>query len=226
MLHEGLGSAQMWRDFPARLGDRTQRRVVVFSRYGHGRSERLAAPRGVRYMHDEALETLPELLGALGLDRPVLFGHSDGASIAVIYAGSHPESVGALVLEAPHVFVEDLTVKSIARLKEAPQARELVARLARYHDDPSTTFWGWNDIWLDPNFRSWDIREYLASIGAPALIVQGRDDEYGTLAQVDAITAAFPHAQTLIFERSGHSPHRTHPNEVLERTATFLAELP
>jgi pimeloyl-ACP methyl ester carboxylesterase len=221
MLHEGLGSVASWRDFPERLAKRTGRTVVAYSRYGYGRSESLAGPRGVRYLHEEAEVALPELIAALGLDSPVLFGHSDGASIALIYAGRHPDAVTALVLEAPHVFVEPISVESIARVRAA--APDFIARIARYHDDPAGAFWGWNDIWLHPGFRTWDIRGYLPSITAPTLLVQGRDDEYATLAHVDAITAAVPNAARLIFEASGHSPHRTRPVEVLETTAAFLS---
>jgi pimeloyl-ACP methyl ester carboxylesterase len=173
-------------------------------------------------MHDEGEVVLPELLEALELQSPVLFGHSDGASIALIYAGTHPAEVSALVLEAPHVFVEPLSVESILRVRDESVASDIIERLARYHDDPASAFWGWNNIWLHPDFRAWDIRDYLPQISAPTLLIQGRDDEYGTLAQINAITAALPQAQTLIFEQSGHSPHRAHSEEVLERTATFL----
>lgn len=225
LLHEGLGSLAMWRDFPQRLAERTQRRIVIYSRFGHGRSERLDASRAVRYMHDEGEIVLPALLDALGLERPVLFGHSDGASIALIAAAHRPAAVGALVLEAPHVFVQDLTVASIAKVKAQVAESGLIERLARYHDDAASTFWGWNDIWLHADFRGWDIRALLPHVVAPALLIQAEDDEYGTLAQLAAIAAALPHTERLVLATGGHSPHRAHEAAVLEATAAFLAAL-
>ena len=223
LLHEGLGSVAMWRDFPARLAARTGRTVVAYSRYGHGRSEPLREPRDVDYMHREAEVVLPELLATLGLHAPILFGHSDGASIALIYAGVNPEGARALILEAPHVFVEDLTVASIAKAKEAFATTDLPVRLARYHADAERTFRGWNDIWLDPRFRPWDITAYLSGICAPVLLIQCSDDEYGTPAQLTPIADSVPGCETLLLERGGHSPHRTQPDAVLEPTASFLA---
>jgi pimeloyl-ACP methyl ester carboxylesterase len=224
MLHEGLGSVSAWRDFPDQLAERTQRSVVVVSRYGHGRSEPLRERRAVDYMHAEAEKLVP-LIGALGLERPVLFGHSDGASIALLFAATHPHAVRALVLEAPHVFVEPLTVESIARVRDTVAETSLVEKLARHHDDAAGMFWGWNDIWLDPAFLAWNITAGLDAITAPTLLIQGRDDEYGSLAQLDAIAAAVPNVDQLIFERSGHSPHRTQTAAVLERTSAFLATI-
>ncbi len=226
MLHEGLGSVSAWRDFPAELCEHTGRTVIVYSRSGYGRSERLTAPHDVQYMHREGQIVLPALLAELGIAEPVLFGHSDGASIALIYAATHAQAVRALVLEAPHVFVEPLTVASIARVKETVEATGLIDKLGRHHDDPAATFWGWNDIWLHPPFLDWNITEALPSIAVPTLVIQGRDDEYGTLAQIDAIVRAVPHAESLVLERSGHSPHRTRTIAVLERTAAFLADVP
>jgi pimeloyl-ACP methyl ester carboxylesterase len=225
LLHEGLGSVAMWRDFPERLAERTGRTVVAYSRYGHGNSEPLREPRDVDYMHHEAEVVLPELLAALGLQAPILFGHSDGASIALIYAGLNPEGARALILEAPHVFVEDLTVASIAKAKEAFATTDLPARLARYHADAERTFRAWNDIWLDPRFRGWDITAYLCAIGAPVLLIQCRDDEYGTPAQLTPIVDSVPGCETLLLERGGHSPHRVQTDAVLERTAGFLARI-
>lgn len=215
----------MWRDFPERLAAGTGRSVVAYSRHGYGRSGVLEGPRDVRYMHVEGEEVLPDLLDQLNIRRPVLFGHSDGASIALIFAGRYPDDVAALVLEAPHVFVEERTVAGIAKVKEMAAESGLIARLAPYHDDPERTFRGWNDIWLHPEFRNWAITEYLPPITAPALVIQGRDDEYGTLAQLDAISSILPKTEALVFEQSGHSPHRTHPDEVIERTASFLESM-
>jgi pimeloyl-ACP methyl ester carboxylesterase len=186
-LHEGLGSIEMWRDFPAQLAAATGREVIAYSRYGHGRSEGLAQPRTITYMHDEARIVLPELLCLLELDAPVLFGHSDGASIALIYAASNGAGATALVLEAPHVFVEPLTIASIERARTAAADTDLLTKLARYHADSTATFRGWNDIWLHPDFAQWNITALLPDIRIPVLMLQGRDDEYGTGAQLDAI---------------------------------------
>ncbi|MEQ8604844.1 MAG: alpha/beta hydrolase [Marivibrio sp.] len=226
MLHEGLGSLAMWKDFPAALAEAAGARVLVYSRYGYGRSTPLAAPFGVDYMHREALETLPRLLDRLEIDAPVLFGHSDGGSIALIHAGGAARPVAGIVLMAPHVFVEDLTVASIEQAKEVFETSDLVDKLGRYHDDPDRTFRGWNDIWLHPDFRAWNIEEHLPQVAAPALAIQGADDEYGTLAQIDAIErgVAAP-VERLVLERCKHSPHRDRRDAVLEATAGFVAGL-
>src|SRR5262249_30934583 len=189
-LHEGLGSVALWRDFPAKLAARTGAPTLVCARRGYGKSERLAASRRPDYMHHEALVVLPALLRKLGIADPVLIGHSDGASIALIHAGSGRWPVRALVLEAPHVFVEDVAVASIEQAETPYRTTDLGERLARYHDDADHAFWGWNDIWLDPGFRSWNIEAYLPGVRCPVLAIQGADDEYGTLAQLDAIERA------------------------------------
>jgi pimeloyl-ACP methyl ester carboxylesterase len=226
LLHEGLGSIELWRDFPEQLAAVTGRAVVAYSRYGHGQSDVLEEARTVDYMHDEARVVLPELLRALGIDAPVLLGHSDGASIALIYAASVPDGATALVLEAPHVFVEPLTIRSIKQARDAAANGDLVAKLGRYHADPAATFRGWNDIWLQPDFLRWDITALLPAITAPILVLQGRDDEYGTAAQLTAITSAIPHATTLQLDECGHSPHRSQTTAVLERTHAFLQARP
>jgi len=223
MLHEGLGSVAMWRDFPELLAQRTGRTVVAYSRYGHGRSEPLQEPRTPAYMHHEGETVLLALIAELELQRPVLFGHSDGASIALIFAARYPQAASALILEAPHVFVEEVTVASIARVKATLPETDVVQRLRRYHADAAKTFWGWNDIWLHPDFRGWDIRDCLGRITVPALLMQGRDDEYGTTLQLDTIAAALPSVDIHLFDRSGHSPHRTHPETVADLSAAFLA---
>jgi pimeloyl-ACP methyl ester carboxylesterase len=225
LLHEGLGSVAMWKDFPQRLASRTSCSVVAYSRYGYGWSDSLAAPREPEYMHHEAHAVLPELLAELGVECPVLFGHSDGASIALIYAGTHTDGARALVLEAPHVFVEDLTVRSIAAAKTAWSTTELRARLTRYHADVDGAFQGWNDIWLDPRFRDWNIEPYADAVRVPVLVVQGEADEYGTLAQVESLAARIPATQTLLVPGAGHSPHRDAPDVVIERVASFVARL-
>lgn len=226
LLHEGLGSVTMWRDFPHALAARTGRRTIAYSRYGYGASEPLAEAREPDYMHHEGEVVLPALLDALGIASPVLFGHSDGASIALIYAGSAARAPAALVLEAPHVFVEELTVETIAGVRELYAISDLGAKLSRHHADAERTFRGWNDIWLDPRFRDWDIRAYLERVGAPLLVLQGEDDEYGTPAQLDAIAARVAHVETVLLPRCGHSPHREQREVVLERAARFLAAVP
>src|ERR1700730_226604 len=190
MLHEGLGSASMWKDFPVELASVTRGNVVIYSRHGYGHSALLREPRSVRYMHDEALSILPQFLDALGIDNPILFGHSDGGSIALIHAGGSGRRVAGLVVLAPHVFVEDVSVTSIEGAKVAFETTNLRERLRRYHDDVDGVFWGWNDIWLHPEFRSWNIEEYLPRITCPVLAIQGADDEYGSLEQIRRIAHA------------------------------------
>jgi pimeloyl-ACP methyl ester carboxylesterase len=222
MLHEGLGSIALWKDFPEQLAQATGCRVLVCSRYGHGKSERLAERRGVDFMHHEAKVVLPELLDKFKIEQPILLGHSDGASIALIFAGTWPEQVRGLVLEAPHVFVEEFGLRSIAAIRELYESTDLPKKLARYHDHVEETFRGWNDIWLDPQFRAWNIDEYLAPIACPVLMIQGENDEYGTVAQVEAIQRRVPAAQTAILPRCGHSPHRDQPEITLEAIARFV----
>lgn len=221
-LHEGLGSVSHWRDFPARVAQVTRCPVTVYSRYGSGNSEVLREAREVRYMHEEALDALPELLSRLEIDGPILVGHSDGASIALIYAGTH-DRVCALVLLAPHVFVEDLSVASIAAVRGQFETTNLADRLARHHRDAERTFWGWNDIWLHPDFRSWNIEQYLPRITCPILVIQGFEDQYGTMKQVEAIQrqVAGP-VEVLALENCRHSPQRDQPEATLRAITTFV----
>jgi pimeloyl-ACP methyl ester carboxylesterase len=221
-LHEGLGSVSHWKDFPQRLADATGCGVTVYSRYGSGQSDVLTEPRPVRYMHDEALNTLPDLLEHLHIENPILIGHSDGASIAIIYAGAH-DHVRGLVLLAPHVFVEDLSVASIADAKVNFETTNLREKLARHHRDAARTFWGWNNIWLHPDFRSWNIEEYLPRITCPVLLIQGSDDQYGTIKQIEAI-AVKSHApvKTLLLADCRHSPQRDQPEATLEGIREFV----
>jgi pimeloyl-ACP methyl ester carboxylesterase len=221
MLHEGLGSVSMWRDFPEQIAQETGCGVLAYSRYGHGRSDRLAEKRSMDFMHHEAQVVLPALLHEFRIQEPILVGHSDGASIALIYAGLFPEELRALILEAPHVFVEDLTVESIATMKEAYQTTDLAKKLRRHHDHVDEAFWGWNDIWLDPSFRSWNIEEYLEAITCPVLVIQGENDEYGTIEQVRAIKARIPNTEALILDDCGHAPHRDQPELTLEAMTRF-----
>lgn len=222
-LHEGLGSVSHWKGFPARVAQDTGCPVTVYSRYGSGGSDLLEGPHGVRYMHDEALLVLPELLSRLEIENPVLVGHSDGGSIAIIYAGAH-DRVRGLVLLAPHVFVEDLSVASIAEAKVTFETTDLGKKLGRHHRDAARTFWGWNDIWLNPEFRKWNIEEYLPRITCPALVIQGLEDQYGTMAQVDAIRRqSGGRVEVLAVEDCRHSPQRDQPEKVLEAMAGFVS---
>ena len=225
-LHEGLGSLSMWRDFPARVAAATGCRALVYSRAGYGQSTPVPEPFGVRYMHDEALIVLPALLDRLAIERPVLIGHSDGASIALIHAGGSGRAVAGLVLLAPHVFVEDLSVASITAARVAFETTDLATRLARHHRDPAATFRRWNDIWLHPDFRGWNIGEYLPRVRCPVLAIQGEDDEYGTAAQLKAIRehAGAP-VDVLLLADCRHSPHRDQPEATLAATAGFIARI-
>lgn len=223
MLHEGLGSIALWKQFPHRLAARTGCEVLVYSRYGHGWSDRLAEKRPVKFMHHEGEVVLPELLNALAIERPVLLGHSDGGSIALIFAGKYPDRVRGLILEAPHVFVEDLTVASIAQAKVSFETTDFREKLGRYHAHVDETFWGWNDIWLDPAFRSWNIEEYLRGISCPVLCIQGEQDEYGTPAQVAAIGAQVGGAQVVMLPNCRHSAHRDQEQRTLEMMTEFIA---
>ncbi len=223
-LHEGLGSVAMWRDFPARVAHACGCDAFVYSRLGYGRSAPLDGPRGVRYMHDEALIALPDVLRAAGVARPVLVGHSDGGSIALIHAGSgHP--VAGLVLLAPHVFVEDVSIASIAAAGRAYEETDLRARLARYHDDVDSAFRGWNDIWLHPDFRGWNIEAYLPRVACPVLAIQGEDDEYGTMEQVRRIERQAPDVDVLALADCRHSPHRDQPEAAIDAIVRFVDRL-
>ena len=225
MLHEGLGSVALWKDFPQRLATRTGCAVLVYSRYGLGNSDRLLEKRPVEFMHHEGEVVLPELLDKLNISSPIVLGHSDGGSIAIIFAGKYPERPRALILEAPHVFVEDLSVASITQAKMAYLTTDLPQKLGRYHRDVNATFWGWNDIWLDPQFRKWNIEKYLPAIRCPILFIQGEEDEYGTVAQVEAIQGALPSTEILMLPNCKHSPHRDQADATLQRMAEFVAEV-
>ena len=224
-LHEGLGSVAMWKDFPARLCEATGARGLVFSRPGYGRSTPREADESwdVDFMHRQAHEVLPPLFVALGIDEPpILFGHSDGASIALLYAARFPEKVLGLVLLAPHVFVEDLTTLNIEKARVAYLETDLRERLARYHDDVDSTFWGWNRIWLAPAFRDWTIEAELGAIACPVLAMQGMGDEYGTMAQIHAFANRLPQTCIVELPDCGHSPHRDRPEAVIIETTSFI----
>ena len=224
-LHEGLGSIAMWRDFPARLCDAAGVRGLVWSRPGYGRSTPRPPEEKWRpdFMHRQAREVLPALLRALAIrERPWLFGHSDGASIALLYAAAFPDALQGAIVLAPHILVEDVSVASIRQARQAYLASDLRQKLARYHDDVDSAFWGWNDIWLDPAFRAWAIEDELAAIRCPLLAVQGLDDEYGTLEQVRGIARRVPGTRLLELPQCGHSPHRDQPQAVIAAAVDFL----
>ena len=229
MLHEGLGSISLWRDFPGKLAAATGCTVLAYSRHGYGQSDVLDAPRLVEYMHREALDVLPELLGVMRINRPVLLGHSDGASIALIHAGAHSDprtGVRGVVAMAPHVFVEDVSVKSIAEAKAAFETTDLPQKLARHHADSAKTFYGWNDIWLHADFRAWNIEACLSSIRCPLMALQGIDDEYGSMAQLEAIAAQAGGPVELVkLAACKHSPHRDQPEATLAAVTRFVASL-
>jgi pimeloyl-ACP methyl ester carboxylesterase len=223
-LHEGLGSVGMWRDFPDRLASATGCGALVYSRIGYGASDPVCGPRPIRFMHEEAMEVLPAVIEHFKLEEVILLGHSDGASIAIIYAGARSASVRALVLEAPHVFVEPVCIESITRIARDDETTRLRERLARYHgDNTDMMFRTWTEVWLTPEFRRWNIEEYLRAIDSPVLVVQGEDDEYGTLRQVEAVvTQVRGPAKSLVLPDCGHSPHSEHPDEVLEAASRFI----
>ena len=229
-LHEGLGSVSMWKDFPDRLCAAGNFRGLVYSRRGYGRST--PRPHHVKwrpdFMHGQACLVLPALFDALEIDvaadPPWLFGHSDGGSIALIHAANFPESVAGLVVLAPHLFVEQEGLDSIVAVRKVWMQGDFRDKLARHHDDVESAFWGWNDIWLAPAFRSWNIEALLTAIACPILAIQGCDDQYGTMAQIDRIAAALPSTELLKLDRCGHSPHRDRADAVIAATVHFISE--
>lgn len=225
LLHEGLGSVSMWGRFPAVLAERTHSEVIVYSRAGYGQSAAAPLPRSVRYMHDEGLLVLPRLIEQLNLIRPVLMGHSDGASIALICAGGSACELGGVIVMAPHIMVEAITIESIQQAKLAWENTDLPAKLARYHKDAEAAFRGWNDIWLDAEFLQWNIEAYLSSIKVPVLAIQGNDDEYGSMLQIDDIQKNLPKTELLKLKACRHSPHRDQPAAVLNAVENFLRKL-
>jgi len=228
-LHEGLGCVAMWKDWPARVCAATGSRGLVFSRYGYGQSTPRAdgLKRSPDYMHVEARDALPALFRALSLEheKPVLVGHSDGGSIALLYAAMYPERVKGIAVAAPHIFVEEITLAGIRAAREVYLSTDLPQKLGRYHRDPDSVFWSWNDIWLMPEFRSWNIESYVSRIRCPILAIQGEDDEYGTLEQIRGIQRLAAQTELCILPACGHSPQRDQPAAVTAALADFIRRL-
>jgi pimeloyl-ACP methyl ester carboxylesterase len=227
LLHEGLGCVGLWGDFPDRLQKATGAGVFVYSRAGYGKSSPVKLPRPLTYMHEEARATLPALLDVIGFRDGLLIGHSDGASIATIYAGSHQDHrLRGLVLIAPHFFTEDEGIASIIEAKKAYETTDLRAKLGRWHKDPDNAFRGWNGAWLDPDFRKWDITEELAYIRVPILIVQGEDDQYGTVRQIEAAERdCYCPVEVALLPGAKHSPQREALAVTLKVIAGFVTHL-
>jgi pimeloyl-ACP methyl ester carboxylesterase len=223
-LHEGLGSVSLWRDFPDKLSRRLGMPALIYSRRGYGQSTPLDGPREPDFMHREALEVLPALLAEHRIGRKLIIGHSDGASIGLIYAASQPPDLYGAVLMAPHVMVEPVSVESIARITQTYEHTDLRQRLSRHHAHVDDAFLGWSRIWLDPRFRDWSLADECRRLATPTLVIQGVGDEYGSLAQIDAIQelTPAPHSR-LVLEKCGHSPHRDREEDVIEAIAAFAA---
>lgn len=227
MLHEGLGCVAMWRDLPEKIAAATGCGVLVYSRAGYGASSPVTLPRPIDYMTREAVDVLPKLLDGFGVRSCVLFGHSDGASIAAIYGGSVEDfRVRGLVLMAPHFFAEPFGLAAIEKARDAYNEGDLRAGLAKYHKDVDNAFRGWNDAWLNPTFYKWNIAEVIDYLRVPTLAIQGVDDEYGTMAQIDEIeNRAYSPVDRLDLEDCGHSPHRDQPEKVMDAVTEFMVRL-
>lgn len=227
-LHEGLGSVAMWRDFPERLCDEIGCRGLVYSRYGYGGSTGRSPSEhwGPDYLHRQAHELLPAFLRSVGVaEKPWLFGHSDGASIALLYAAEFPEDVAGAIVLAPHINVEQGTLRGIERTCAAYESGGLKQKLSRHHADPDSAFWGWHDAWMNPDFLQWSIEAALPQIRCPLLLVQGYGDEYASMSQVEGIKRLVPHSRLLQLESCGHSPHRDQPQQVIQATARLMGGL-
>ena len=225
LLHEGLGCVAMWKDFTRRLASMTSCRVLAYSRAGYGGSDPCRLPRPLSFMHDEGLRVLPEILAAAEIQKAILIGHSDGASIALINAGGIDDArIKGLILMAPHVFVEELTLASIRAARTAYETTDLRERLARYHgDNVDCAFLGWNQAWLDPGFLDWNLETYLPKINVPVLLLQGEEDNYGTIRQLEKISEALPQTETVLLPECGHSPFRDKAAETLQLIAKFCS---
>jgi pimeloyl-ACP methyl ester carboxylesterase len=224
-LHEGLGSIALWKTFPDLLCRRLKMRGLVYSRPGYGQSTPRAKDErwDADFMHRQAFDILPALLSQLNIDQPWLFGHSDGGSISLLFASHYSERCAGLIVVAPHIMVEDISITSILLARDAYLHQGLRERLARYHDDVDSAFFGWNDVWLSPAFRHWSIQADLKNIRCPLLAVQGEDDEYGTMEQVYGIQRILPHAVVIPVADCGHSPHRDQPQLLTEAVVQFVS---
>lgn len=227
LLHEGQGCVALWRDFPRKVAEITGWGVFVYSRAGYGYSDTVDLPRPLDYMTREAVEVLPKVLDAIGFQRGVLLGHSDGASISAIYAGSVEDfRIRGIILLAPHFFTEDMGLAEIARAKIAYETGDVAVRMAKYHRDPEVTFRGWNDAWLHPGFKDWNVAEVIDYLRIPALAIQGCDDQYGTLAQITEIeTRSYAPVEVEIVPNCRHAPHLDQPEQVLAAVNEFLIRL-
>lgn len=227
LLHEGLGSIGLWRDFPQELAARTGLGVFAYSRQGYGWSDPAELPRPLDYMSREATQVMPQVLDGIGLRRGILLGHSDGASIATLYLGNvQDRRIRGLVLMAPHFFTEPGGLQAIAEAKRAYETEDLRRRLAKHHGDVDNTFRGWNDAWLAPDFKAWNIAEAIDYIRVPVLAIQGEDDQYGTLAQIETLkTRLYSPFDQLIPGNCRHSPFIDKPTETLDAVAEFVARL-
>lgn len=223
-LHEGLGSISMWRDFPERFCAANGLTGLVFSRYGYGRStpRPQEEPLQPDYLHRQAWEALPTFFAALGIERPWLLGHSDGGSIALLYAARFPQQVSGIIVMAPHIFVEDITIAGIRAARDAFASTDLEQRLARHHIDARSVFFGWNDGWLRPAFRAWNIEDELPKIACPILAIQGEDDEYGSLEQIRGIARSNAGTTLLELPQCGHSPHRDQPDQLIAEAGAYI----
>ena len=225
-LHEGLGSISLWRDFPQRLVAATGYSALIYSRNGYGQSDVLAELRAPDYMHREALDVLPSVLAQCEIDSPILLGHSDGASIALIYAGAG-NNVDGLIVEAPHLFVEEISLRGVAQAALTYRTSDLRQKLARHHRDADKTFWGWHDVWTSAAFRDWNIEAYVASIRCPILAIQGEQDDYGSAAQIQAIAnVCRNNAELHLLSPCGHMPHRDQAAATLDLIRAFVLRLP
>jgi pimeloyl-ACP methyl ester carboxylesterase len=223
LLHEGLGCVQMWKDFPQQLSDTTNLRVLAYSRQGYGGSTPISSPRGIEFMRDEAVRVLPALLTTLDIDNPILVGHSDGASIALL-AAAHPLKLAGVIVMAPHLFVEDISVAAISQTLATynDETTQMRTKLAKFHTDVDGAFYGWANIWLNPEFLHWNIQTDMATITCPLLAIQGEQDQYGTMKQIDQLKIHAPHAQLLKLANCRHSPQFDQPQAVLTAIIQFL----
>lgn len=226
-LHEGLGSIAQWKEFPLLLGKATGLPVLIYDRWGHGRSEGLTGPRHVQYLHDEALKTLPEILDYFDITDTILIGHSDGGSIALLFAAEHPDRVSGVITEAAHVFVEEITVEGIRQAVHIFETSDFSERLRAYHgENTESLFYGWANVWLSREFRNWNIERYLSKVTCPVLAIQGSDDEYGTPAQVESIVRNVKGAaRGLLIPECGHTPHHQARDRTLATMKEFILEL-